>query len=88
MEHEEDSMKEARAAYRISDQGAILKGVQYLVDESGERTAVVLSLKEWGELWEDFHGMLVSESRKDEPTIPWETLRAELADEEAASGGV
>lgn len=81
-------MKEARAAYRISDQGVILKGVQYLIDESGERTAVLLSLNEWGELWEDFHDVLVSESRKDEPTIPWETLRAELADGEANNGGV
>lgn len=75
MEHEEESMKEARAAYQVSDQGAMLKGVQYLVDESGERTAVVLSLTEWGELWEDFHDVLVSESRKDESAIAWETLK-------------
>ncbi len=55
-----------------------LKGVQYLVDDSGERTAVVISLKEWGEIWEDFYDVLVSESRKDEPTVAWETLKAEL----------
>jgi hypothetical protein len=49
--------------------------VQYLVGESGERTAAVLSLREWGELWEKFHDVLVSESRKDETAIPWETLK-------------
>ena len=48
------------------------KGIQFLVDESGQRTAVVLSLEEWGELWEDIYDVLVSESRKDEPTVDWE----------------
>ena len=55
-----------------------LKGVQYLVDGSGKRTAVVISLVEWGEVWEDFFDALVSESRKDEPTVAWETLKAKL----------
>jgi hypothetical protein len=48
------------------------------VDGSGKRTAVVISLEEWGEVWEDFFDALVSESRKDEPTVAWETLKAEL----------
>jgi len=65
-----------------------LKGVQYLVDDSGERTAVVISLKQWGEIWEDFYDVLVSESRKDEPTVAWETLKAELASEVPTSGDV
>ena len=58
---------------------AMLKGVQYLVDGSGKHTAVVISLEEWGAIWEDFYDVLVSESRRDEPTIVWETLKAELA---------
>jgi len=65
-----------------------LEGVQYLVDGSGECTAVVISLKEWGEIWEDFYDVLVSESRKDEPTVAWETLKAELASEIPTSGNV
>jgi hypothetical protein len=60
-----------------------LKGVQYLVDDLGKRAAVVISLEEWGEIREDFYDILVSESRKDEPVINWETLKAELADEES-----
>lgn len=56
-----------------------LKGIQYyLVDETGKRTAVVINLDDWGELWEDFYGRLVSESRKDETTTPWEVLKAEM----------
>jgi len=55
-----------------------VKGLQYIVDESGERVAAVINLKEWGELWEDFFDVLVSESRKNEPTVDWETLKAEI----------
>jgi len=65
-----------------------LKGVQYLVDDLGKRTAVVISLEEWGEIWEDFHDVLVSESRKNEPTVAWETLKAELVNEVPISGNV
>ena len=60
------------------DSVAVWKGVQYLVDGSGKRTAVVISLEEWCEIWEDFYDVLVSESRN-EPTIAWKTLKAELA---------
>jgi len=66
----------------------MLKGVQYLVDGSGKRIAVVISLEEWGEIWEDFYDALVSESRRDEPTVAWETLKAELASEASTSGNV
>ena len=62
--------------------------MQYLVDSSGKRIAVVISLEEWEELWEDFYDMLVSESRKDEPAVAWETLKAELASEVSTSGNV
>jgi hypothetical protein len=58
-----------------------LKGVQYVIDSSGKRVAVLISLEEWGKIWEDFYDVLVSESRKDEPTVSWETLKAEMADE-------
>ena len=32
-----------------------MKGIQYVVDDSGEKTAVVIDLREYGELWEDFY---------------------------------
>jgi hypothetical protein len=66
----------------------VLKGVQYLVDDSGKRTAVVISLEEWGKIWEDLYDVLVSESRKDEPTISWETLKAESVGEVSTSDNV
>jgi len=38
-----------------------MKGVQFVTDETGKRRAVVVSLAEWGELWEDIHDTMVSE---------------------------
>jgi hypothetical protein len=64
------------------EQSTALKGIQYLVDDSGKRTAVVIDLEEWGELWEDIYDVIVSESRKIEPTVPWETLKAEIESDE------
>ncbi|MFH1008993.1 MAG: hypothetical protein V1800_16085 [Candidatus Latescibacterota bacterium] len=65
-----------------------LEGVQYVMDSAGKRTAVLLSLAEWGELWEDIYDVLVSQTRKNEPTVSWETLRAEMMSEGTPSGNV
>jgi PHD/YefM family antitoxin component YafN of YafNO toxin-antitoxin module len=55
-----------------------MKGVQFVVDDSGKKKAVLIDLEEWGELWEDFYDVLVSESRKNEATVPWSELKAEM----------
>lgn len=64
-----------------------MKGIQYLVDDAGNKTAVVLDLAEWGALWEDILDILVSETRQDEPAIPWETLKAEMGASAMSSNG-
>ncbi len=56
-----------------------MKGIQFVTDNAGKVTAVLLDLEEWGELWEDIYDSLVSESRKDEPTVPWAQLKEEIA---------
>jgi len=48
------------------------------VDDSGKKKAVLIDLEQWGALWEDFYDILVSESRKNEPTVPWSELKAEM----------
>lgn len=70
----------------MAEESVRLKGVQYVIDGAGKRTAVLISLEEWGELWEDIYDVLVSQARKDEPTVAWETLKAEMTHE--ASPGV
>lgn len=63
-----------------------MKGIQFVVDDAGKKKAVLIDLSEWGELWEDFYDVLISQSRKDEPTVPWEELKAEM-EKETAEGG-
>ena len=55
-----------------------MRGIQFLVDENGEKIAVLLDLQEWGDLWEDFYDILVSRSRAAEETVAWSDLAVEL----------
>jgi uncharacterized protein with HEPN domain len=55
-----------------------MKGIQFLVNDKGKKTAVLLDLEEWGELWEDIYDVMVSKSREHEPTVPWKELKAEI----------
>jgi len=55
-----------------------MKGVQFVVDEKGEKQAVLIDLAEWGELWEDFYDVLVAHSRQEEEEVSWQELKQEL----------
>ncbi|MEA5447946.1 hypothetical protein VB780_05155 [Leptolyngbya sp. CCNP1308] len=65
-----------------------MRGIQFLVNEDGEKTAVLLDLQEWGDLWEDFYDILVARSRAEEETVSWSDLESELNQENAANGAV
>ena len=55
-----------------------MKGVQFVVDEQGNRNAVLIDLSQWGELWEDIYDVMVSQARGGEPQVSWEELKAEM----------
>ena len=65
-----------------------MRGIQFLVNENGEKTAVLLDLQEWGDLWEDFYDILVARSREAEETISWNDLESELDQESTTNGTV
>lgn len=52
--------------------------VQYVIDPSGEKTAVILSLGDFEELMEDLEDLAALAERRDEPTISHEDFVAEL----------
>lgn len=54
------------------------KGRQYLVDEAGRRTAVVLPIKEYQQMLEDLEDLALMAERRDEPSEPWEVVKARL----------
>ncbi|MCI4626671.1 MAG: hypothetical protein L3V56_12015 [Candidatus Magnetoovum sp. WYHC-5] len=55
-----------------------MKGIQYLIDDNGERTAVVIDLKKHGKVWEDFYDNITAHERKDEHRESLETVRKQL----------
>jgi hypothetical protein len=53
-----------------------MTGIQFLTDEKGRKTAVVIDLKKHKALWQDFWDGLISESRRKQRGIPYEQYRA------------
>jgi len=51
---------------------------QYIVDQNGQKTAVVIPLQEYEELLEDLHDLAIIAERRDEPTISFEELKKRL----------
>jgi len=43
-----------------------VKGIQFLVNDRGEKTSVMIDLKEHSELWEDFYDTLIARLKADE----------------------
>ncbi|MEO7319620.1 MAG: hypothetical protein ABIZ56_11580 [Chthoniobacteraceae bacterium] len=52
--------------------------LQYLTDEHGDRTAVVLPINDYEKLIEDLEDLAVIAERRDEPVIPHDQFMAEL----------
>ena len=55
-----------------------MKGIQFVTDERGQKTAVLIDLKKYGELWEDFYDSLIATRRADEPRESLEEVRRRL----------
>lgn len=56
----------------------VLEGVQFVTDTSGKRTAVVLDLALYGELWEDIYDILVARERANDPRESLEDVKRML----------
>jgi hypothetical protein len=59
-----------------------VRGIQFVVDDTGKKRAVLIDLSEWGELWEDIYDVMISRLRKDEPSVSWQGLKAEIHQED------
>ncbi len=55
-----------------------MRGVRYLVDENGRKTAVLIDLKRHGDLWEDFYDRAVADARKDESRESIDAVRKRI----------
>jgi hypothetical protein len=55
-----------------------MRGVRFVVDESGKKTAVQIDLKQNRELWEDFYDAALARSRADEPRETLDEVKRRL----------
>jgi hypothetical protein len=53
----------------------MLEGVQFVTDTTGKRTAVLLDLHLYGELWEDIYDILITRKRENEPRESLEEVK-------------
>ena len=52
-----------------------MKGVQFVINEEGKKTSVLIDLAEWGDVWKDCYDVMISRSRQDETEVSWDELR-------------
>ena len=52
-----------------------MDGINFLVDESGRKTAVLIDLRIHGSLWEDFYDTMLADARKEEPRESLENVK-------------
>jgi hypothetical protein len=56
----------------------IMRGIEYVVDESGKRKAVLIDLELHEDLWEDFADQLIAREREQEPRESLAEVRRSL----------
>lgn len=63
-----------------------MKGISFVIDENGEKSEVLIDLKEHSELWEDFYDACVAREREGEPRESIEAVRQRLQAKETPPG--
>ena len=69
---------EVKMSERVQLKGERKFQERYIIDEKGEKTAVVLPVGEYEELLEDLHDLAIIAERRDEPIIAFEELKKRL----------
>lgn len=55
-----------------------MDGIRYVIDERGEKTAVQIDLKVYGELWEDVYDSILAQERRGEPRESLDEVKEHL----------
>ena len=58
-----------------------MKGVQFVVDDNGQKTAVVIDLKKYSRMWEDFYDHMLIEQSRGKPRKSLNQFKSELKKE-------
>jgi hypothetical protein len=56
-----------------------MKGVRFVIDEEGQKTDVIINLKDNPELWEDIYDRSLAQKRSKEPRESLDSVRRRLS---------
>ena len=56
-----------------------MRGIEFVTNERGHKTAVLIDLKRHGELWEDFYDSVIARNRAVSRESPWMPSRRAYA---------
>ena len=56
----------------------MVKGVQFIVDDQGQKKAVLIDLRKHGEVWEDFYDSLRVKERETEPRESFKEVKKKV----------
>ncbi len=55
-----------------------MEGIQFVTNEKGQKVAVQINLRKFGELWDDFYDNLLAQQRAKEPRESLESVKERL----------
>jgi hypothetical protein len=66
--------------------GAIMEGIQFVTDDKGEKVAVQIDLRKYGDLWEDVYDSLTARKRAKEPRESLASVKERLIKQKKLNG--
>ncbi len=64
----------------------MMEGIQFVINEQGEKTAVQIDLRKYGDLWQDIYDALIAQSRLDEPRETFDEVKNRLIESGKLNG--
>jgi hypothetical protein len=58
--------------------GVAMEGIQFVTNDRGQKVAVMIDLRKYGEVWEDFYDGLIARLRAGEPRETLESVKKSL----------
>ena len=58
--------------------GGIMRGIDFVTNKRGKKTAVLIDLKRHGQLWEDFYDSVIARNRAREPRESMNAVKERL----------
>ena len=63
-----------------------MEGIRFVTNEKGERVAVQIDLRKYGDLWEDIYDSLAARERAKEPRESLDSVKARLIRQRKLNG--